>query len=459
MNEKVLHLYQRATFGMSPQQWTKSSRWQPRKAWAQIWEDAQPLHALPAPADLFDEEDIKNLSEDDKKKVREANDEFIRQTNLNWVQMMISHGTLRDKMTLFWHGHFACEPKIAQGAVHYYNTLHTHALGNFRDLVLAIAKESSMILYLNNQQNRKKKPNENFARELFELFTLGRGNYTEQDIKASARAFTGWHTNRRTAAFEFNERQHDADEKTIFGKTGNWNGDDVVNLILQRPECAYFIAKKIYTFFVQDTPNNAHIRTMADAFYKSNYQLETLMRTMFEADWFYDAAIVGNKIKSPIELLVGMAQTLQMQFDSTKSLLFAQRALGQILFHPPNVAGWAGGKTWIDNATLLLRLNLAGAIFQQANLSIETKQSDNALDRKRHFKRLEVSANLDNLLQTFGDTKPELLPQQLATYLLRSKANLDNNTFHQFANQAKDTPNFIKAWVLVLMSLPEYQMN
>ena len=183
-----------------------------------------------------------------------------------------------------------------------------------------------------------------------ELFTLGRGNYTENDIKEAARAFTGWSSEFK-GEFVFRRFQHDYGEKTVLGKTGNFDGDDVLDIFLSQKQTAKFITQKIYKFFVNDNVDEEKVNWLADRFYQSNYDISKLMEDIFTSDWFYDEKNIGSKIKSPIELMAGIQRMLPMKLENEEALTFLQRALGQILFYPPNVAGWPGGKTWIDSST------------------------------------------------------------------------------------------------------------
>jgi uncharacterized protein (DUF1800 family) len=190
-----------------------------------------------------------------------------------------NHSALLEKMTLFWHGHFACTIKVGMLAAQQLNSIQQHALGNFRDLVLAIARDPSMIRFLNNQQNKKRQPNENFARELMELFTIGRGFYTENDVKEAARAFTGWSSN-LSGEYVFRERQHDFGEKRFMNKRGNFDGTDIIDILLERRETAHFITKKIYQYFVNEKVNERRLEQLAAGFYDKNYDIKWLMQTI-----------------------------------------------------------------------------------------------------------------------------------------------------------------------------------
>ncbi|WP_338813940.1 DUF1800 domain-containing protein [Bernardetia sp. Wsw4-3y2] len=467
--QKIQHLYWRAEFGILPKDiemlnTTKNIE----SAVKQIFQRAKSIHKFSNDFDMPSLSEMKDMDKKDKKELRKAARQDVRELNVEWIEQMANpqKGTLREKMTFFWHGHFACELKNPLFAVQQINTIKKHALGNFKDLVLAIAKDAAMILYLNNQQNKKQSPNENFARELMELFTIGRGNYTENDVKEGARAFTGWSTNRLTGEFQFRERQHDEGKKTFMGKTGNFDGTDIIDIILSKKETAHFIATKIYHFFVNENNiNSKQVDELTDVFFNSEYDIEKTMKHLFSQDWFYDDKHIGSKIKSPVEFLVGIMRTLDLDFKNEDGILFTQKALGQILFRPPNVAGWQGGKAWIDNATLLVRLNYAGYIFNQAEVEIDIK--DEPETRKiRVGRKIDVSANLNPLIKSFQKIDSKDLAKELSDFLIQipsdSKKELDKilqkTAFEKYANAATNQNEKIKAWTVSILSLPEYQM-
>jgi len=457
--QKIGHLYSRAGFGLSPQM-RKKRKQSLNKAIKQLFVEAKAIKAVKVPYYNFPtREAFKQMSKTKKRAIRKEVQALTKEVNANWMTQMMSDASspLQEKMTFFWHGHFACESKRFDFAARQINTIRTYALGNFRDLVLAISKDAAMIMYLNNQQNRKHKPNENYARELMELFTIGRGNYTEKDIKESARAFTGWFTDRLSGDFAFNKRQHDFGEKTFMGRTGNFDGDDIIDIILEQKATATFIARKVYRFFVNDKVNEKHLAQLADVFYQSNYDIATMMRTLFESDWFYAKENVGCKIKSPIELLVGLSRHLGITFNTQQSVLFPQMALGQTLFRPPNVAGWPGGKAWIDNSTLMLRLNLVAVVFQQGAINVQLK---NQPEMKRHRKidRLDLSADLGPLQTAFKDYSISEVGQQLSAYLLQVPVDIEGTFIEKIVSMAKTEEDKFRAYVLGLLSLPEYQM-
>ena len=248
--QKIKHLYWRAGFGLSPQQVQKKGNQSIEKAVNDLFKDSQKINAVKMPYyNMPSLQTFKAMSKAERQEKRQEIQQLTHQVNLNWMRQMVSddYNPLQERMTLFWHGHFACESKRFDQAGRQINSIRQYALGNYRDLLLAVSKDAAMIAYLNNQQNRKNKPNENYARELMELFSIGRGNYTEQDIKEAARAFTGWFADKLTGDFKFTERQHDFGTKTFMGRTGNWDGDDIVDIILEQKETAHFILSKSIT--------------------------------------------------------------------------------------------------------------------------------------------------------------------------------------------------------------------
>lgn len=320
----------------------------------------------------------------------------VGEINYLWLMQMTeaNHGFI-EKMTLFWHGHFACRtvdnPYLT---LEMNNLLRENALGNFKELLMAVSRSASMIAYLHLRQNRKGHPNEDFARELCELFTLGRDvDYTEQDVTEIARAFTGWTTD-PYGKFMVRPNQHDEGQKTIFGKTGNFGGEDVINLILENRNCAKHIATKVYQFFVQEEINEHHINELTDVFYNSNYEISALMKHLFTAPWFYEAE--GKMIKSPIEFLVGLSKMFELKFPDKKAIVGIQHYLGQVLFDPPNVAGWAGGRQWIDASRLALRLRLGSLILNRGYVMDElSPELDEMLQKKVKKKDLKFYEEVD----------------------------------------------------------------
>jgi len=411
----------------------------------------------------------KEMDEDERKKVQQKQRESVRSLNLNWLSVFVnSDAQLREKMAFFWHGHFACRNLnvfYQQGLL---DTLRRNALGSFRDMLHEVSKSAAMLNFLNNQQNKKDHPNENFAREVMELFTLGRGNYTENDIKEAARAFTGWSADMK-GQYVFRRFQHDFGSKTILGKKGDYNGDEVLDILLSQKQTAKFITEKVYKFFVNDKIDSEKVEWLADRFYQSTYDIGKLMEDIFTSDWFYDEKNIGAKIKSPIELLAGIQRILPMELENQEAMTFLQRALGQMLFYPPNVAGWPGGKTWIDSSSLMLRMRIPQLINDVDELNVKPKDDDDQMMGKRspedgnkmmgYGKRSIIKATIDWKLYTnhFEKVQKDQLVGSIASKLLQTKNSVSNDLIKQYADAASKE-SFIKSTTLQLMSTPEYQL-
>lgn len=279
---------------------------------------------------------------------------------------------LTERMTLFWHNHFVSSiPKVQSLRLMFNQNalLRREAVGNFGTLLHAIARDPAMIVYLDSHLNRKGKPNENFAREVMELFTLGEGHYNEQDIREAARAFTGWTLDRKIGTVRKVRALHDDTPKTIFGKTGNWSGEDVLDMLLSNPQTARYISAKLWQEFISIQPTTHEQETLAQTFHHHRYEIKPLLRSILISDAFWSMDNRGTLLKSPVEFLIGTVHEFELS-GATNSLQLARlsRQLGQDLFVPPNVKGWPGGTTWITSATLLARHQFIERIFRTRNL-------------------------------------------------------------------------------------------
>jgi uncharacterized protein (DUF1800 family) len=276
-----------------------------------------------------------------------------------WLrEMILTDSPLTERMTLFWHNHFATsQQKVRSSQLMYrQNTLlRREALGNFARLLHAMARDPAMLVWLDNAGNRKQAPNENFAREVMELFTLGEGHYTEQDVKEAARAFTGMSLDRDTGEYRWRPMWHDGGEKTVLGKTGRFDGDDVIDILLARPETAEFLTTKLWLELVSPTPDPAEVKRLAAAWRASGYEMKPLVRALLLDEAFWAAGSRERLVKSPVDLVAGTMRTYEMRPMDLRPAVIACAALGQNLFGPPNVKGWPGGERWIDASTLLGR--------------------------------------------------------------------------------------------------------
>jgi uncharacterized protein (DUF1800 family) len=276
-----------------------------------------------------------------------------------WLSQMVDGPyPLQEKLALLWHGHFTTSAKDERSAWLMWRQnelLRRQAAGNFHEFVRAISRDPAMLDYLNNQQNRKRSPNENYARELMELFTLGIGNYTEQDIKEAARAFTGWHHDGEN--FVFRPGEHDDGVKTFFGQKGNLDGDDVIAIIFRHPQCSRYIAQRLWTWLAYENPEEWVIDGLAEVLRENRFELRPVLRTILTSKAFYSERAVGTQIKSPVQLVVGTARLLGLDLPNPRMLNNLLEQMGQVPFYPPNVKGWPGGRTWINTSTIFVRYN------------------------------------------------------------------------------------------------------
>ncbi|MGC3945609.1 MAG: DUF1800 domain-containing protein [Chryseolinea sp.] len=387
----------------------------------------------------------------------------VLKLNQGWMHRMVEpEQRLREKMTLFWHDHFACRVRAPFLAQQNNNVLREHALGNFRSLLTSVSKDPAMLQFLNNQQNKKDSPNENFAREVMELFTMGRGNYSESDIKEAARAFTGWAFNPLSGEYVFREKVHDDGVKTFLGKKGRFTGDDIISMILDKRETAHFITEKIYGHFVDTTPNREVVDTLAKHFYESDYSIGGLMKELLTMDDFYHERHRGNRIKSPVELLAGMITQTGGVFENPDAPIFIQRALGQVLFFPPNVGGWPAGTGWIDSSSLTFRLALPAAMFDQAEINVEVKDDGdvNNATNTAGARRLSMRVDWALLAKKFGGQGTPATVDNIEAYLLpRPTTEVNRNLVRKYAGKSASEGEVVRNAFVGLMGLPDYQMS
>lgn len=414
------------------------------------------------------------LTAEERKKRQELSRDGIRNLNLYWMKEMVnSSGQLREKMAFFWHGHFACRNLnvfYQQGLL---DIIRRNALGNFGTLLKEVSKSAAMLNFLNNQQNRKDHPNENFAREVMELFTMGRGHYTEHDIKEAARAFTGWGANLQ-GEFVFRKMQHDNGTKTVLGHSGDFDGDDVLDILLKDKDTAAYITQKIYRFFVNEQVDVSRAEWLANRFYKNDYDISLLLEDIFTSDWFYDEKNVGARIKSPVELIVGIQRMLPMTLENEEALLVIQRVLGQVLFYPPNVAGWPGGKTWIDSSSLMMRMRLPQLINDEDEINVKPKDDDDQMMGRKDtdyptpkksggvanaMQKQQINANVDWKLyvKNLESVERQQLVGAMFGLLLQVNPSIGNDVISSYSDEGS-RESFIKSATIQIMSTPEYQL-
>ncbi|MCH2378619.1 MAG: DUF1800 domain-containing protein [Pedosphaera sp.] len=325
-----------------------------------------------------------------------------------WLyRMHYSANPLTEKLALFWHNHFATSSAKVRSVPHMAaqnDLFRSESLGSFRKMLHGMAKDVAMLIWLDGNANRKRQANENFAREVLELFSLGEGNYSENDIKQAARAFTGWHV--RADKFWFNERQHDYGSKTVFGRTGKFDGGDIIDLSLEQKACPRFIAFKLLRTFVLDQPTEAHITALAARIQEHDFAMRPVMRELFSSRLFFSAKARHAIIKSPLELVLGACRALEVRAN-LKEVNRVSGQLGQSIFEPPTVKGWEGGRLWINSASLLQRNNFAMALLE-GKMGSMAKLGKNVT----HYRELLLAREVSGLKEFEGE------PQRLVHLMM-----------------------------------------
>jgi uncharacterized protein (DUF1800 family) len=454
--KQVKHLFARAGFGMRLDDMKAYENVALKHAVKTLLNATDPNGALTAVKGNTDYAALMKGDKEARKMFMQQQRQEEKDMNIAWINKMIySNAALQEKMTLFWHNHFACRTNNAYYAQQLNNIHRDNALGSFKTMLFQVAESPAMLQFLNNQQNQKNHPNENFAREVMELFTIGRGNYTETDVKESARAFTGYGFN-KDGGFVMRRLLHDDGQKTFLGKTGNFNGEDIMNMLLEKRETAHFICNKLYKYLVNETPDPEHVKAMADVFYDADYEIKPLLEYVFTSDWFYNDKNTGNLVKAPVEFLVGLSRQFYITYDRPEVLLQFQKVLGQVLFYPPNVAGWPGGRNWIDSSSLMYRLKipstlLSGGLIDFAGKADPEDEAYLATVRNQQKfvdMRVQSIADWDKVLSVIPKNSSN---SALAEFLLEPKLN---NIILNKVNGITDT----KAMVIELVSTPEYQL-
>lgn len=356
-----------------------------------------------------------------------------------WLyRMRYSANPLLEKLTLFWHNHFATSNAKVNSVPHVLaqnELIRSHASGDFKVLLHGMSRDTAMLIWLDGNANRKRHPNENFAREIMELFALGVGNYTERDIQEAARAFTGWHV--RDGQFWKNRSQHDESLKTVFGQTGPFDGNDIVELCLAQPSCPRFLAMKLAKTFVCAEPSDDAISILANRIREADYQLKPVLRELFSSKWFFESENRRVVIKSPLDLVVGTLRTLTepIRWPGVARLL---ADLGQNVFEPPSVKGWEGGRLWISSSSLLQRANFATELTTTEHFGPLSPRVRRVADERSEA----IVATLERWLLT--NTLDDGLRQELLT-------------FHRGAEGTPEQK--LRALLQLILTLPEYQLH
>jgi uncharacterized protein (DUF1800 family) len=444
--KKAGHLYRRAAFGATWTELQTAVADGPIKSVGSLLEGGPETPASAAANELVAVAARKNIA-------------LARAAYLN--RMADGPHPLRDKITLFWHNHFATSFAKVQSAsymVGQYDLLTRYALGDFRAMLQGISKDPAMMVWLDTIQSKKGTPNENYARELMELFSLGIGNYTEADIREAARAFTGWEI--RDGKYHFNSGEFDTGEKKVIGKSGNLKGEDIVEICLNHPACPRFISRKMFRYLVSETiPATPElIEPLAVIYRESNFDTGKLVETILRSNLFFSPQAYRSRVKSPIDFALGIVRGLELRVSMT-ALATALETMGQNLLHPPSVKGWDGGETWLNGQTLLYRQNLALALCTQDARYIRRPTPDSVADPADLLRKHGVSgdaAAVEFLVSLFlqGDVAGETR-SRLVNYF--KGARTQKPPVYWTADDTARHP--ARAVCHLVLTLPEFQLD
>jgi uncharacterized protein (DUF1800 family) len=466
-SERVQHLYQRLGFGADQLTIADGLALSPGTLVDQLIDQAI---ALPEPDEPYWADWTNDQYPNDGGTLYfQVKSEFVQR----WPKEMLAEG-IRSKMALFWHNHFVTEEDVYGCNSYmweYYKLLHTHAFGNFRSFVEAMGLNPAMLVYLNGNQNLSSQPNENYARELMELFTMGENNgYTQTDIVEVSRALTGWLlvTNNCDTNVFFNGAQHDNGQKTIFGQTGNWGYDDVHEMIftLRAEQTARYICEKLYKFFVHQDPTPEIIDGLAATFQQNNWELAPVLRQLLKSEHFFEERYINARIKSPLECLLSLPKLVGAEPDTDLDdgffgyIAFAASELGQRLYNPVDVAGWPEYHSWLTENTLTNRWSLSSSILFGAlanNNSIRQKLQQLAVNLTNPDE-LDVNLITAELVRHF--LKKELDPNLQATAVQYFKGELPENYFEDgtWSLSYPTVPDQVINLLSFLIRLPEWQL-
>jgi uncharacterized protein (DUF1800 family) len=419
-----------------------------------------------------------NLTDDKKKEILEKRTELARQRQRdtvqqlvelrgNWLQRMATGPRpLQEKLTLFWHGHFATSAQKVQSSYFMWRQIETfreHASGNWLKLLNAVAKDPAMLIWLDQAQSRKEHPNENFARELMELFALGEGHYTEKDVTEAARALTGFTMERFRGEFEYRPFMHDNGTKTVLGKTGNLDGNDVLEIVAAQPQTYRFISAKLWKFFASESPEPKLVQALADVLHKNDGNFKPLLRTMFRSKEFYASEVVRTQVKSPVQWLICSVRLLERELPPSIVSGQITKSLGQDLLVPPNVKGWDGGLSWITTNNLLSRYNQAALLVMAENKMAPEGQgvgrilSERAARMADHLHAVDVNKVVTE--QERND-KAKLIASLEKRFIQAKLTDKQRKGLEEFLeSRGTLNDNDVRHAIRLVMSTPEYQLT
>jgi uncharacterized protein (DUF1800 family) len=489
------HLYNRAGFGGRPEEIEKLVKLGPDEAVSFFVdyekipvEEERPEWAKPDPErneriqqiQRMAREEMDSAKSDDEKqqeaeKRRKMVQEIQRDQIRNiqemrgaWLHLMATGPRpFQEKLTLFWHGHFATSAIKVRDAYFMWlqiDTFRRMGEGNWLDLLEAVAKDPAMLVWLDQAQSRREHPNENFARECMELFTLGEGHYTEKDVTEAARAMTGWSLDRLTEEYRYRPFAHDNGVKTVLGRTGNLTGKDVLETIVAQPQAGRFISAKLWKFFGSDDPSPELVEALADVFRSNDNNFKPLLRTMFRSEDFYSSSVMRSQIKSPVQWLIGSIRLLERPMPPPIVSTEMIKNLGQDLLLPPNVKGWDGGLSWITTNTLLARYNQAAILIMgQGNLGAtggDRPVQKMAAQFANAAARRMVPANVEKIVNDADRRDSETLIAALGKRFLQGELTDKHREVLRdyLGGKTELDDRDVRNAIRLLMSTPEYQI-
>ncbi|MCW5556049.1 MAG: DUF1800 domain-containing protein [Verrucomicrobiae bacterium] len=475
------HLLNRAGFGEPPAEIDRLVELGPDKAvstlvdFEKIPDDTKdPDWAKPDPERFEKQRAARQAGEEERRRFQREQQQLQRQqiTELRgwWLRRMAQGPRpLQEKLVLFWHGHFATSMEKVRDAYLMWrqNELFRRlAAGNWLQLLVEAGKDPAMLIWLDQAQSRRQKPNENFAREVMELFALGEGHYTERDITEAARAFTGWTLDPTRQRFVFRANLHDAGSKTIFGQTGNFNGEDVLRIIVAQPQAARFITARLWHYFAGEMPSPELNQALATVFRQGGNQFKPVLRAMFRSEEFYAPSLIRNQVKSPVQWLVGTVRMLESELPPPLACWALTRNLGQDLFAPPNVKGWDGGLSWITTNNLLSRYNQAATLVQgDLSMVAGAVRGNNPNMARRAANRLQDNprsrVDVERILTVEQRTDKAALIAALEKRLLQSalKPRQAQALRDYLDDRGELDESDILGAIRLVMSTPEYQLT
>jgi uncharacterized protein (DUF1800 family) len=489
------HLLSRAGFGGTPEQIQKLAAMSPTAAVSYFVDFENipetytaPEWARPDPAraeryrkvqQMFREAKDSAKTEDEKQAEAEKRRQAVKgiqreqvrdmqDLRYGWLERMASGPRpMQEKLTLFWHGHFATSAVKVKDAYFMWlqiDTFRKKGTGNWLDLLEAVAQDPAMLIWLDQAQSRRQHPNENFARESMELFTLGEGHYTEKDVTEAARAMTGWSLDRLNEEYVYRERLHDDGVKTVLGHTGNFTGRDVLEIIVGQPQAAKFITGKLWKFFGSENCSPELAEALADSFRANGNNFKPFLRTMFSSEEFYADAVMNSQIKSPVQWLVGTVRLLQRNMPPSIAATQMTKSLGQDLLLPPNVKGWDGGLSWITTNTLLARYNQAAILIMgQGNLGADGGNKPGLQRIAERANRLAghlQPADVSEIVSDNDRTDHNAVIAKLEKRFIQGQLSEQHRQVLRDYLQPREelTDQDIRHAIRLIMSTPEYQL-